>query len=329
MTKTIINIKIGRTNLPIIKMAGQKSGPTVFVVSGIHGDETDGPKVIKTLTNKLSQTPLKRGMIYLIAQANPWGFKSKTRLLAGRDLNRSFPGKPNGHLAEKIAYQIFNFIKKTKPTLIIDLHNDWPNSLPYLLIDPPNLAKNKKAYDSALRLAQKTGWLIVQEKSNQKEVKLLKKTLTGCCLKNNFLALVLESGDTSKFSAKGAMPAGRQGSAPGGKKQNIQDNLTAIWRILADLKMVRSAKANLHYQPPKKLQGKILKYCDEPKSSKSGRIKFFIRAGKMIKKNQLLTKISNAELIAKNTGIVLGTTDNKTVKKDETIIASGLINLDF
>lgn len=299
-------LKIANKKLPIAKIAGQRPGPAIFIIAGLHGDEQLGVKIVQQVIKKL-KTKLKSGNVYCLSRANIWGLKNKTRFLAGRDLNRSFPGKPNGHLAEKIAYQIFNFIKKTKPTLVIDIHNDWPNSLPYLVIDPPKLAKNKKIYNSALRFAQKTGWLVIQEKSGAKGAKLLKKTLTGCCLQNNIPAFVLESGDAPKL-----------------KKQNIPDNLTAIWRILTYLKMVKSKKTNLHYQPPKKLQGKILKYFDEPKSPKSGRIKFFVRAGEMIRKNQLIGKISSTELIAKNTGIVLGTINKKMVKKDEAILAGGI-----
>ena len=43
-----------------------------------------------------------------------------------RNLNRAYPGRPNGSLTEKVAYAIVQFIKKEKVNIAFDLHESSP-----------------------------------------------------------------------------------------------------------------------------------------------------------------------------------------------------------
>ena len=70
---------------------------------------------------------------------NPLGFDAGARhvTISEEDLNRSFPGNPQGTLAERIADIIFRSIEQTAPLIVLDLHNDWIRSIPYTVLDPP------------------------------------------------------------------------------------------------------------------------------------------------------------------------------------------------
>ena len=58
---------------------------------------------------------------------NVSGGKKLTREIAetGEDLNRRFGGKYDGTVGEKLAHKLREEIFKYKPSLVIDLHNDY------------------------------------------------------------------------------------------------------------------------------------------------------------------------------------------------------------
>ncbi|MBK6739345.1 MAG: succinylglutamate desuccinylase/aspartoacylase family protein [Haliea sp.] len=68
---------------------------------------------------------------------NPLGFESGMRHItpSGEDLNRSFPGNANGSLGERIAHTILTRSPRPTPDLVVDFHNDWTDSMPYVLVD--------------------------------------------------------------------------------------------------------------------------------------------------------------------------------------------------
>ncbi|QDU72122.1 succinylglutamate desuccinylase/aspartoacylase family protein [Mucisphaera calidilacus] len=107
--------------LPIRVIRGRKPGPTLFVSAAVHGEELNGVGVIHQLMFD-TPLPLNAGTLILIPVVNIFGFENQSRYMPDRrDLNRSFPGKPNGSLASRIAHQVFQEII-TKSDYGIDLH---------------------------------------------------------------------------------------------------------------------------------------------------------------------------------------------------------------
>lgn len=106
-------------------LEGEKDGPVVYVVGGIHGDELAG-WYAGTL---LKQADLYAGTLYILAPANLYGAQENQReTKSGRDLNRAFPGKESGWDAQQIANAIFNDVKEKAPTLLLDLHEAHPGT---------------------------------------------------------------------------------------------------------------------------------------------------------------------------------------------------------
>lgn len=111
----------GDVSLPVSVVHGRKPGPRLFVSAAIHGDEINGVEIIRRL---LKQSALKslRGALIAVPVVNVYGFVAQTRYLPDRrDLNRSFPGSPEGSLAARLAYTFLNEVVK-KATHGIDLH---------------------------------------------------------------------------------------------------------------------------------------------------------------------------------------------------------------
>lgn len=107
------------TETEVVHIHSDKEGPSIYVVGAVHGDE----KAAWYTAILLEQISFSCGDLYILAPANANGAKNDTRYVTGRqDLNRSFPGDPNGNEAERLADAIFNDIADKNPDLVLDLH---------------------------------------------------------------------------------------------------------------------------------------------------------------------------------------------------------------
>ncbi|MEM8738941.1 MAG: succinylglutamate desuccinylase/aspartoacylase family protein [Planctomycetota bacterium] len=98
-------------NLPVFVWRGASGGgPTVSVTAAVHGDEINGTGAIRYL---ITQKPfeLRAGTLVLVPVVNLPGFEQHARYLPDRrDLNRCFPGNPEGPLAKRMAHAFFSQI---------------------------------------------------------------------------------------------------------------------------------------------------------------------------------------------------------------------------
>jgi predicted deacylase len=108
-----VQLKVSETvshqpgRIPVIVLRGEAPGPTVFVMSAVHGDEINGVAIVRHLIAGLSGR-LERGTLIAVPVANRFGFDANDRYLPDRrDLNRHFPGDPRGNMALRIADHLF------------------------------------------------------------------------------------------------------------------------------------------------------------------------------------------------------------------------------
>lgn len=124
---------------PVLVMNGEQPGPTLCLTAAVHGDELNGIEMVRRVMHNLSPDEVS-GAIIGIPIVNVQGFRRGSRYLPDRrDLNRYFPGNPNGSAAARIAHSFFlNVIAKCDA--LIDLHtgsNDRAN-LPQIRADLRN-----------------------------------------------------------------------------------------------------------------------------------------------------------------------------------------------
>lgn len=98
-------------------------GKRLCIVTGIHGDELEGQYIVYALNRRLrSELHHLHGTVDIYPSVNPLGMESNTRGIPGYDLdmNRSFPGNPEGDLVERVAAGLVQDIMGAD--LCIDLH---------------------------------------------------------------------------------------------------------------------------------------------------------------------------------------------------------------
>ena len=108
--------------LTIHVIRGTKPGPAVGVSAMIHGDELDGLLIARELIRTLDPSTLC-GSVWILGVANPLAMEgiSRNTPVDMLDMNRLFPGSPDGWLSEQQAFTIAHeFIDNVD--VLIDLH---------------------------------------------------------------------------------------------------------------------------------------------------------------------------------------------------------------
>jgi predicted deacylase len=112
----------GGLQIPLILIAGAKPGPTLLVTSGLHGDEYDGLEAVLRLAEQTDPASLA-GTLAIIPRVNVRAFEQGWRWshIDGLDLNRQFPGRPDGFAAQRLAWFLSNTILP-QADVVLDFH---------------------------------------------------------------------------------------------------------------------------------------------------------------------------------------------------------------
>lgn len=111
-----------KVTLPLHTIYGKKAGPVLGLSAVIHGDEIIGAEILRRVYERLNEEELS-GTVMIMPVANPLAFESLTRNtpLDMNNLNRVFPGDPQGWITEQMAHVISTqFLDKLDA--YIDLH---------------------------------------------------------------------------------------------------------------------------------------------------------------------------------------------------------------
>ncbi|MEK7667802.1 MAG: succinylglutamate desuccinylase/aspartoacylase family protein [Gemmatimonadota bacterium] len=127
------------TRIPITVVRGARSGPTLALIAGTHGYETQPILALQRVRRSLDPAQLA-GTVLLVHVANPPSYYGRTIYYSpvdGKNLNRVYPGRADGTVSERIAYAIAHQVIE-KADYIVDLHaGDGNESLrPYAYWTP-------------------------------------------------------------------------------------------------------------------------------------------------------------------------------------------------
>ncbi len=303
--KPFMNTDISLRGLPLMQAWSGRPGPTVWLTACAHGDEIGGSIVIQEVFKRLRKHPLVRGDLFALPIMNPIGLEMAVREVpfSGEDLNRSFPGRPDGSLAARMAAKMFTAIEDSRPALVLDLHNDWIHSIPYAVIDPQDPRFDAAAQARTLEVAQRIGFVVVNETTP------VEGSLSDCLLARGIPALTVELGESHVVNEK-----------------NIARGLAAVWNALDHLGLVDAPGEAFQMDLPARFFGKRLGYV-EVRCASSGLVRFHVHPGQTVVKNQVLAKIFNPfgrlqeTLRAPSEGLVLGYCDSSFAYPGASVVA--------
>lgn len=112
---------IGYYPIPIICLSNG-DGPTILLTGGVHGDEFEGPAALMRLVQKLSLDEIN-GRIIIIPALNAAAVFESSRVspLDQMNLNRAFPGDPDGSPSQMVAHYV-ETVLLPECDAAIDLH---------------------------------------------------------------------------------------------------------------------------------------------------------------------------------------------------------------
>ena len=112
----------GSVMIPIT-MIKNGGGPTALLTGANHGDEYEGPVALMDMALNLEPSDIS-GRVIIVPAFNYPAFlaASRTSPIDQGNMNRSFPGKPNGTVTQKIA-DYFNTTLLPQTDIVIDLHS--------------------------------------------------------------------------------------------------------------------------------------------------------------------------------------------------------------
>lgn len=99
------------------------SGPTIAILGGVHGDESQGVRAAQKVAAVVFRSELA-GQLLVVPVAHEAAFLASSRVspIDGGNLARAFPGSPGGSPTERLAYLLEQEVL-SRADLIVDLHS--------------------------------------------------------------------------------------------------------------------------------------------------------------------------------------------------------------
>ncbi len=309
ISKRLIDITAMRDiiqrRIPVLTLDSKKPGPTVWLSACIHGDEPGGAVIVHDVFQAVRDAGMRGGVLHGLPLVNSMGFENVSRYINSdrEDLNRCFPGDPRGTMGERIAQKLFDVITKSKPELVIDLHNDWIQSVPYVLIEPQVHYSTAKLQQTTLKIARAAGLLMVQDSDTSPG---MARTLTAALVAAGISAFTIEAGGAGGI-VESSVAAGK--SAILGLLRHIG---------LIDASLFKAAKPD---------SVDLLDYTNKPLCTSSGLVRFAVSPGDVVKTDQKVAQVYSAfgsleeTLRATGPGYVLGVADHARAVPGSEVIA--------
>jgi uncharacterized protein len=124
--------------VPLIELAGSADGPLLTVLAGVHGCEYASIAAVRRWVREAGRRDL-RGRVRAVPVLNITAFAARSPFVVpedGKNLNRCFPGRPDGTLADRLAHDAFRLLIAGSDA-VIDAHcGDLVEALyPFTLYD--------------------------------------------------------------------------------------------------------------------------------------------------------------------------------------------------
>jgi predicted deacylase len=189
-TVTRRRLDLAGLDVPVVEVTGTQDGPLLTVIAGVHGCEYVPMAAVREWTAALERREIS-GRIRAVPVLNVTAFRARSPFVVpedGKNLNRCFPGNPDGTLAERLADAAFTQLISGSDA-VIDAHcGDLVEALePFALYEggPAEAAARE------LALAYGLGYVIRQERGPDRAVA---GTSSGAAAEAGIPAITAEAG---------------------------------------------------------------------------------------------------------------------------------------
>ncbi len=283
-------------SIPVNVFHGRHDGPVVWLSAAVHGDEIGGVEIIRRALASIDPKTLA-GTIVAVPIVNVHGFLSGDRYLPDRrDLNRSFPGSPNGSLAARIANLFMTEIVE-RCDVGIDLHtgSDHRTNLAQIRADLDD--------DRTRDLAIAFGAPFMMH------AKLRDGSMRAAATSKGATVLLFEGGEAWRFD-----------------RAAIDVGVAGVGRVLARLGMVQSTDG------PGAANSSIASLPAESRSSswvrvrRSGIALIQVELGQIVERGEVIATVRDSvgrqlsRTRASRSGMVIGHTQQPLVNQGDAII---------
>jgi hypothetical protein len=291
------------TRIPISILRGRQSGPTLTLVAGTHGSEVAPIIALQRVRDVLDPVDDMRGTLILIHIANLPSYVHRTiyrNPWDQKNLNRVFPGKPNGTVTERIAHAITTQIID-RSDYLVDMHaGDGNESLrPYTYWIDHNIDERVDSLSKLMALAWGSDHIIIDTGRPRDPAASLYTTNTA--LLRGKPAITTEIGYLG-------MP----------NEEMIRQNYTSVVRLLRHLDMLPGPKQ--YVEAPLWIdRSEVLT------SPESGTWHALVRRGETVQKGTAIGRVTDyfgkelAMVRATMTGVVLYVVGTPAMTKGEPV----------
>ena len=263
------SLELAGLDVPVVEITGAFDGPSLTVIAGVHGCEYASMAAVRRWTQELNPDHL-RGRVRAVPVLNLPAFWARTPFVVpedGKNLNRCFPGDPDGTLAQRLAHAAFTQLIVGSDA-VVDAHaGDLPEALePFAIYDagPAQARARELAVGYGLR------YVVRQQPGPGQPV----------------------SGTTSAAAAAIGVPAviAEAGGCGLMQSEAVELHVRGLYRVLDLLGMARGGAYWEDDRPPAYLDRFLWLYCDragwwEPRA----------RVGEHVGEGQVLGTVSSLD----------------------------------
>jgi predicted deacylase len=308
-TVTRRTLDLAGLEVPVVELAGAQDGPLLTVIAGVHGCEYVPMAAVREWTRDLEQREIS-GRIRAVPVLNVTAFRARSPFVVpedGKNLNRCFPGDPDGTLAQRLAYAAFTQLI-TGSDAYIDAHcGDMVEALePFALYE----AGPAEAAARELALAYGLGYIIRQEPGPDRAV----------------------SGTSSGAAAQAGIPAitAEAGGCGLVERPAVDAHLRGLNAVLAHLGMTGPAESGPAGSAPARPEPALLGRFLWLRCARAGWWAPTVAAGDQVSEGQVVGTVSSLDgsgpqetITAPADGVIIFLTSSPAVADDGLLLGLG------
>jgi uncharacterized protein len=292
---------------PAVDIVGRRAGPRLAVMAGVHVNEVSSIEAIIRLQRAIDPSELS-GRISIIPILNLPAVPERSQYvcpLDNKNINFSFPGRPEGTFAEAIAHAILNDWAADADVLV-DLHGgDLCETVSHFMV--VQCSGNPDFDDTALAYARCFDAQVIVRLSPS-HMQIAGRSCTGRALRGQHAAFA-EAGQIGLI-----------------EERNVAFHLEGVLRLAAHLGMIPSA-------PPRRREPVVAdKYVWIPAPA-DALYRYRVEAGQKVAKGMVLATGEDtcgaglAEVLAPEDGYILWTLTHPLVQRDSFIMGLAVVTM--